>query len=149
MDWIGQLGRDKNLVRCTKQSSINRQALTVTRAHPRENTPGISSEGSHPSKRLHMGKTLGGPLVCQTEGGCSPTLNILLIPAGQPRGHPKDMQTRRGYYVFATSKCRRQRATNTAHAYVSFCHMNPSMNCVAEIELRTEPEWEPMQCTQL
>jgi hypothetical protein len=43
-----------------------------------------------PSKRLRMGKTLGGPLVCQTEGCCSPMLSILLTPAGQPRGHPND-----------------------------------------------------------
>jgi hypothetical protein len=61
-------------------------------------------------------------------------LSILLSPAGQPRGHPKDRQTREGYFVFATSKCRRQRATNTATAYVSFCHMNPSMDCVADVK---------------
>jgi hypothetical protein len=35
--------------------------------------------------------------------------------------------------VFATSKYRRQRATNTATAHVSFCHMNPSMDCVADV----------------
>jgi hypothetical protein len=120
LDWTGGRLRDKISVRCTQYSSTNRQALTASRAHPREDTPGTSSEGSRPSKRLHIRKTLGGPLVCQTEGGCSSTLNILLISAGQSRGLPKDMHTRRIYYVFATSKCRRQRATNTATAFRMF-----------------------------
>jgi hypothetical protein len=51
--------------------------------------------------------------------------------------------------VFATSKNRRQRATNTATAYVSFCHMNPSMDCVScrlrnrHINTRHEPGKTP------
>jgi hypothetical protein len=52
---------------------------------------------------------------------------------GQPRGHPKVRHTRKRYYVFAKSKCRRQRAKNTATAYVSLCHMNPSMDRVADL----------------
>jgi hypothetical protein len=36
--------------------------------------------------------------------------------------------------MFATSKCRRQRATNTATAYVSSWDMNPSMDCVADVK---------------
>jgi hypothetical protein len=50
--------RVRTLVGCARQSSTNRQALTANRAHTRGDKPGISPEGSRPSKRLHMGKTL-------------------------------------------------------------------------------------------
>jgi hypothetical protein len=54
--------------------------------------------------------------VCRTEGGgCSPTLNVLLIPAGEPRGLPKDMQTKKVYYVFANVQM--PQATSLKHGH--------------------------------
>jgi hypothetical protein len=41
----------RNGIGCTQQSSTHRQTLPATRAHPREDTPGVSSEGSRPSNQ--------------------------------------------------------------------------------------------------
>jgi hypothetical protein len=47
-----------NGIGCTQQSSSHRQALTATRAHPRKDTPGVSSERSPkfgPKEQLPLG----------------------------------------------------------------------------------------------
>jgi hypothetical protein len=96
---------------------------------PRED----ASEGSRPSKTAAHGQDFMRSPGLPDRGELLAHAEYTTNPGGPTQRAPQRQADWEGYYVFATSKYRRQRATNTATAYVSFCHLNPSMDCVADV----------------